>query len=180
MDNLVLNEENDQSDADVVQNDLPDSDSEDSTENDQSGTDTTQTDPTEIDSDTDTTQTDPSESDDDLATILSDVKKMLNIQSEVKEFDIDVISHINGAFLTLFQLGVGPEHPFSIDENTLWDSFETQIPKNVIRDYLYLKTKIVFDPPVASNVFEAYKERISELEFRMSIEVDNGGGIVVG
>lgn len=114
------------------------------------------------------------------ATILSDIKKMLNIQPEVKEFDIDVISHINGAFLTLYQLGVGPEHPFSIDNSTSWDSFETQIPKNVVRDYLYLKTKIVFDPPVASNVFEAYKERISELEFRMSIEVDNGGGIVVG
>lgn len=166
MDDLVLNEENDRSDADDVQNDLPESDSEDSTENDQPNTDTT--------------QTDPPESDDDPATILSDVKKMLNIQSEVNEFDIDVISHVNGAFLTLFQLGVGPAHPFSIDESTLWDSFETQIPKNVIRDYLYLKTKIVFDPPVASNVFEAYKERISELEFRMSIEVDNGGGIVVG
>ena len=117
---------------------------------------------------------------DDVATILSDIKKMLNIQPEVKEFDIDVISHINGAFITLYQLGVGPSYPFSIDKKTIWDSFETTVPQNVIRDYLYLKTKLVFDPPVASNVFEAYKERISELEFRMSIMVDNGGGIIVG
>lgn len=113
-------------------------------------------------------------------TILSDVKRMLGIQPEVNEFDLDVTSHINGIFFTLNQLGVGPDIPFIIDATTTWSSFETVIPKNVVLDYLYLKTKMVFDPPAASNVSEAYKDRIAELEFRMNIMVDNGGGVVSG
>lgn len=115
-----------------------------------------------------------------VETILSDVKRMLGIQPEVDEFNIDVTSHINGAFFTLYQLGIGPSTLFIIDATTEWSSFKSVIPKNVLLDYLYLKTKLVFDPPAASNIFEAYKDRIMELEFRMSIMVDNGGGIVSG
>lgn len=115
-----------------------------------------------------------------VETILSDVKRMLGIQPEVDEFNLDVTSHVNGAFFTLNQLGVGPTIPFVIDATTEWSSFDTIIPKNVVLDYLYLKTKLVFDPPTASNVYEAYKDRIAELEFRMSIMVDNGGGVVRG
>lgn len=113
-------------------------------------------------------------------TILSDVKRMLGIQPEVDEFDIDITTYVNGAFFTLNQLGIGPSTPFDIDSSTEWSSFETIVPKKVVLEYLYLKTKIVFDPPTASNIFEAYKDRISELEFRMSVLVDNGGGIISG
>ena len=116
----------------------------------------------------------------DPETILSDVKRMLGIQPEVDEFNIDVTSHINGAFFTLNQLGIGPSIPFVIDATTEWSSFETIVPKNVVLDYLYLKTKLIFDPPTASNVYEAYKDRIAELEFRMNVMVDNGGGVVSG
>jgi len=112
--------------------------------------------------------------------ILNDLKPMLGIQPEVTEFDYDIVSHINGAFFTLNQLGIGPETPFTIDTTTTWSSFVTSIPRTVIQDYLYLKTKMVFDPPAASNVSEAYKDRIAELEFRMNIMVDNGGGVVSG
>lgn len=112
--------------------------------------------------------------------ILTEVKRMLGIQPEVDEFNIDVISHINGAFFTLNQLGIGPDEPFSIDADTSWYDFDTIVPHDVLRDYLYLKTKLVFDPPAASNIYEAYKDRIAELEFRMSIMVDNGGGVVSG
>lgn len=122
----------------------------------------------------------PNEQEPQIETILSDVKRMLGIQSEVEEFNTDVISYVNGAFFALNQLGVGPTTPFVIDSTTEWSLFETIVPKTVVLDYLYLKTKLVFDPPTASNIFEAYKDRIAELEFRMSIMVDNGGGVVVG
>ena len=69
-------------------------------------------------------------------TILSAVKRMLGIQPEVEEFDIDVTSHVNGAFFTLNQLGIGPDIPFVIDTTTEWDSFETIVPKNIVLDYL--------------------------------------------
>ena len=112
--------------------------------------------------------------------ILTQVKKLLEIEDDVNEFDTDIKSHINSAFFTLYQLGVGPSVPFFIDDTTVWSSFETSIPKSLILDYLYLKTKIVFDPPASSTVGEAYKERITELEFRMNVYTDNGGGEVNG
>ena len=113
--------------------------------------------------------------------ILDDVKKMLNVDTELQEFDTDIRSHINAAFFTLHQLGIGPQDtPFQINENTTWSQLETNVPKDTILDYLYLKTNIIFDPPTAGSVVEAYKDRISELEFRMNILVDNGGGDVIG
>lgn len=117
--------------------------------------------------------------DEDL--ILTEIKRMLGIQPEVSEFNIDILSHVNGAFFTLYQLGIGPsDTPFSVDADTTWYEFDTVVPYDVLRDYVYLKTKLVFDPPTASNIFEAYKDRIAELEFRMNVMVDNGGGVVSG
>ncbi len=116
----------------------------------------------------------------DIDEILLAVKRMLGIEESTTEYDIDVLAHINSAFFTLFELGIGPSTPFYIDANSTWDDFETSIPNNVILDYLYLKTKMVFDPPQSSPLIEAMKDRISELEFRMNIYTDNGGGVVSG
>ncbi len=112
--------------------------------------------------------------------ILSSVKKLLNIEDGTTEFDMDVQSYINGAFFSLNQLGIGPTTPFSINSNTTWNEFQTSVPKDVVLDYIHLKTAVIFDPPSSSAVAEAYKERLSELEFRMNVFVDNGGGNVTG
>lgn len=116
----------------------------------------------------------------DTDVILNEVKRMLSIETSVTEFDIDIATHINSAFFTLFELGIGPSTPFYITTDTTWESFETIVPKQVILDYLFLKTKLVFDPPTSSPLIEAMKDRISELEFRMNIYTDNGGGVVSG
>ena len=113
-------------------------------------------------------------------TILETVKRMLGIANETTEFDIDIRTNINATFFALHQIGVGPDTPFNIDEDTMWDEFDTQVPKSMVLDYLYLKTKLIFDPPQSSNVMEAYKDRLSELEFRMSVTVDNGNGVITG
>jgi len=112
--------------------------------------------------------------------IVSDIKKMLGVEESVSEFDIDIESKINSAFFTLYQLGVGLNDPIIIDSTTMWSEFDTTVPKEIIREYLYLKVKTVFDPPSSSFVMEAEKDRISELEFRINIYVDNGGGITNG
>lgn len=112
--------------------------------------------------------------------ILTEVKQRLEIEQDTTEFDIDILSSVNSAFFSLYQLGIGPTTPFYIDDTTAWESFKTKLPKSIILEYLYLKTKLVFDPPNSSSVIEAYNNRISELEFRMNIEVDNGGGVVDG
>ena len=117
---------------------------------------------------------------DESSTILSTVKKLLNIDDDTTEFDADIKAYINGAFFSLYQLGIGPSAPFSINDTTTWENYTTSVPKSVVLDYLHLKTAIIFDPPSSSSVVEAYKDRISELEFRMNILVDNGGGDISG
>lgn len=116
----------------------------------------------------------------DTDVILEEVKRMLSIEPSVTEFDIDIATHVNSAFFTLFELGIGPSTPFYITADTTWESFETAVPKQIILDYLFLKTKLIFDPPASSPLIEAIKDRISELEFRMNIYTDNGGGVVNG
>lgn len=111
-------------------------------------------------------------------TILNEIKQMLGIVPETTEFDIDILSNINSAFLILHQLGIGGSTAFYIEPDSVWADLKTTINHTIIRDYLYLKTKVVFDPPSSSSVTEAYNNRISELEFRMNIEVDNGGGVI--
>lgn len=112
--------------------------------------------------------------------ILDNIKQMLGIESLTTEFDLDICSAINSAFFTLFQLGISLTEPFQITETTTWNELTTTAPKEVIREYIYLKVRLVFDPPSSSFVAEALKDRISELEFRLNIHVDTGGGVVYG
>ena len=112
--------------------------------------------------------------------ILGGVKRMLEIEQDTTEFDLDICTHVNSAFFSLYQLGIGPDTPFYIDATTTWESFATKVPKTIILDYLFMKTKMVLDPPTSSSVIDAYKDRIAELEFRMNIYTDNGGGVVDG
>jgi len=112
--------------------------------------------------------------------ILSTVKEQVNIEDETTEFDSDIRSLVNSAFFSLYQVGVGPSKPFFISDTTTWEEFVTEVPKDVVLEYIVLKTRLVFDPPATSTIIDAYKDRISELEFRMNIEVDNGGGIADG
>ena len=120
----------------------------------------------------------PIVTDDDI--IAESVKQMLEIDPNTTEFDLDILTHVNAAFFSLFQIGVGPDVPFYVDSDTTWGDFVTKVPKPILLDYIFMKTKMVFDPPASSPVIDAYKDRIAELEFRMSIYTDNGGGVVDG
>lgn len=110
-----------------------------------------------------------------MDSILLSVKKLLGIDSEYTQFDQDIIMFINMAFSTLYQLGVGPEEGFMItgESETLQDFIgdNTTLFESV-KVYLYLRTKILFDPPTSSYVLEAYKEQIRELESRLNYQVD--------
>lgn len=110
--------------------------------------------------------------------ILDDIKKLLGISIDPEEpyeyFDHDLVIHINSCFSTLRQLGIGPTNPFSIsDESETWGDFfgDTYIVE-MVRSWMYLKVKMMFDPPTSSIASEAYKAQIAEYEWRMSIEND--------
>lgn len=108
-----------------------------------------------------------------MDSILTSIKKMLGIIEEDESFDIDIIIHINTAFSTLTQLGVGPKEGFAIrDKTTLWTDFVDDIRLENVRSYIYLKVRQVFDPPTNSAVLDAISRQISELEWRMNVTAD--------
>lgn len=111
-----------------------------------------------------------------MDSILTSIKKLLGISEEYTQFDDDIIMHINSVFLNLTQLGVGPEEGFSIEDDTAdWEDFadlESNLPLNAVKSYVYLKVKLLFDPPLSSAVIESTNRMISELEWRLNVAVD--------
>jgi hypothetical protein len=102
--------------------------------------------------------------------ILNSTKKILGIASDYTAFDLDIITHINTAFSTLTQLGVGPAEGFMIDDETAtWDSYIVDdIQLNSVKSYVYLRVRLLFDPPATSYLITASQEQVKELEWRLN------------
>lgn len=111
---------------------------------------------------------------DNAGSILTSVKKLLGIAEEYTQFDTDIIIHINTIFMALQQMGIGPNDGFSItDENDLWTDFmEDSILLNSVKTYMYLRVKLLFDPPLTSSTVDSFNKLISELEFRMNSKAE--------
>ena len=109
-----------------------------------------------------------------MDSILASVKKILGITEDYEHFDADIIMHINSVFLILRQMGVGPETPFRIeDETAVWTDFTTDIAQiEMVKTYMGLKVRMIFDPPAQGSVAEAYKAQIAECEWRLNVECD--------
>lgn len=106
----------------------------------------------------------------DTMTILSSVKKSLGITDSMTHFDDVIIMHINTIFVILNQMGVGPDEVFSIEDNySYWEDFSEDSNMNMVKTYMYLKVKMLFDTPTGS-VKEAMERSINELEFRLNAE----------
>ena len=109
-----------------------------------------------------------------MESILTSIKKLLGIDEEYTQFDSDIIMHINSVFLNLTQLGVGPSEGFQIeDDSDTWEDFigdSNQL--QAVKSYVYLKVKLVFDPPLSSSVIESMNRMITELEWRLNVAVE--------
>lgn len=108
--------------------------------------------------------------------ILTSIKKLLGLAAEDTSFDVDVIMHINDAFMTLRDLGVGPEEGFRINSDIeAWDMFinDSQIFEDV-KTYVYKKTKLGFDPPLSGTTVQMMERQIAETEWRLNARSDKG------
>ena len=104
--------------------------------------------------------------------ILQSIKKLLGISAEYNHFDTDIIIHINSVLMTLNQLGVGPADGFKITGDTeLWNDFVTEEELEGVKTYIYLKVRLIFDPPTNGAVMEAYKQRIEFFENNNNLNV---------
>lgn len=107
----------------------------------------------------------------DETSILKTIRHMLGgIVDDETYFDLDLKIFINAAFTKLWQLGVGPtDEPFKInDDSETWDDFEYDNIE-MVKEWIYLDVKNMFDPPANGSVLQAYKDRMFEDEFRMNI-----------
>lgn len=106
-----------------------------------------------------------------MDSILDSVKKVLGIDKDYDAFDVDILMHINTVFSTLHQLGIGPEAGFAIeDASPTWDDYlGGDLRRNDIKTYIYLKVRLVFDPPTTGFLHSSLKEQIQELEWRISV-----------
>lgn len=109
-----------------------------------------------------------------MDSILTSIKKLLGIEEEYEHFDPDIIMHINSVFMILTQLGVGPSEGFTIEDDTsIWTDFVPDTTKiESVKTYIYLKVKLLFDPPLSSAVIESINRTISELEWRLNVAAE--------
>ena len=107
-----------------------------------------------------------------IQSILNSVKKTLNIDPSYTVFDEDILMHINSAFGTLKQLGLGPEVGFQIEDDTaVWEDFlGTDIRYSEVRSYIYLRVRLLFDPPGTSFLVTAIENQIKEMEWRLNVD----------
>jgi hypothetical protein len=103
--------------------------------------------------------------------ILTSTKKILGIAEDYTVFDLDIITHINSAFSTLTQLGVGPPEGFMITDATAkWDDFvANDFQYNPVKSYVFLRVRQLFDPPSTSYLIAAVEKQIQELEWRLNV-----------
>ncbi len=106
--------------------------------------------------------------------ILKDIKKLIGFDEDYDAFDVDITILINSVLTVLEQVGVPitgrlPVNP--TDSQPDWtDIFEDTVNLDMIKQYLYLRVKMVFDPPANGTIMEFYKETMRELEWRINLE----------
>lgn len=106
--------------------------------------------------------------------ILDSEKKLLGLDSSYNVFDDDLIIHINSIFGTLHQFGLGPSNQIVISDNTTtWSEYTTdEIEVYEVKTYIYLRLRLLFDPPSSGFVYSGIQEQIKELEWRLNVKAD--------
>lgn len=107
--------------------------------------------------------------------ILNTVKHMLGIEPEYTHFDTDIIVDINTAINVLTQIGAAPDNYYITGANeTFGDMLGDDLTQaEMVKTYLYLKTKLMFDPPLSGSVSGIIEKQIAELEWRLNVQLDH-------
>lgn len=109
-----------------------------------------------------------------MESILNSIKKLLGIDADNTEFDTDITIHINSVFMILNQMGVGPEEGYKItNASNVWSEFTSDdVLMESVKSYIYLKVRLLFDPPQSSSHMTAIQSAVSEFEWRLNVQHD--------
>lgn len=107
--------------------------------------------------------------------ILNSIKKLLGIAEDDHSFDQDVLMHINTILMVVAQEWHGRESFRVEDASDTWEDFigEDNIDYDGLKTLVYLRVRLLFDPPNNSFVIQSMNEQIKELEWRMYTWKDN-------
>lgn len=107
--------------------------------------------------------------------IVASIKKLVGVDVENDAFDLDIITAINSAIMVLRQIGVGDATFLVSTGEETWSEYLSNIDDlAMVKNYIALRVRLLFDPPTSSTVLQAVKEQAAELEWRLNVEVDPG------
>jgi hypothetical protein len=111
-----------------------------------------------------------------VVSILTSIKKLLGLDESYTQFDPDIIMHINSVFMTLTQLGIGPTTGFVVtDAEDIWKDFiGTTLNLEAIKTYVYLKVRLMFDPPQLGYLVDSINTQCTEMEWRLTNQAEGG------
>lgn len=113
--------------------------------------------------------------------ILKSTKKLLNVSPDDDSFDLDIITHVNSEFSILTDLGVGPKGGFVIEDETAeWPTYFAEATADVddpdhkimlskVKTCVYLRVKLLFDPPASSYLLDTVTKQLQEHEWRLNV-----------
>ena len=112
----------------------------------------------------------------DNESILTSIKKLLMIDEMYEAYDADLIIHINTFLTRVHQLGIGQDKFFIRDKSSTWKDFlgeEDEIRYQQVKDYVFMRTRLIFDPPTNSSTTKALEENMRELEWLLYVDRNN-------
>ena len=101
---------------------------------------------------------------------------MLGVEPGVDHFDQEIMININSVLMALNQMGVGLSPVLTIkDETDIWDDFlgpTTEL--EAVKTYVYLKVRLLFDPPYNSFAIDSIVKLAKEYEWRLNARAEGG------
>ena len=104
-----------------------------------------------------------------MSKILDDVKKTIGIDPSYTEFDVDLVLCTNAILGELKQIGVSDTDFVITTKNETWTDYlgaKEQILE-MVKMYVCLKVRTMFDVQQSSSVGEAINAHLQELEWRI-------------
>lgn len=111
--------------------------------------------------------------------ILTSIKKLMGLTEEYDAFDQDILVLINSVLFELEQIGVKSKEGFVLSDKTaVWSDYsDDDRLLNALKPYIYMKTKLTFDPPTSSGALDSMNRIIDRFEWRINLYADTGGAI---
>lgn len=107
--------------------------------------------------------------------VLTTIKKLLGLDEDYTHFDTDIILHINTVLMAAGQLGIEiAQHVTSSDETWLSILKKPRDDLEALKTYIYLKVRLLFDPPTNSFTIGALEKLAQEYEWRLNVQAEGG------